>query len=198
MGLTLTSENKNTGIEPDVYSAICYAIYDLATQEPSSDKFKPAHKVALLFELPDLRINIDGKDLPKGMSLIATASLHEKANLRKMLASWRGKDFTEDELKGFELRNVLGKPCRLNIVHNAKGKAVVDSILRAAKGQPDKAENPLVYCDWQANDEIPAHAPEWVVRMIHASQEWRALEQSSAMLNEVHEVDDDKADDLPF
>ena len=31
-----------------------------------------------------------------------------KDDFTKDLAAWRGKDFTADELRGFELKNVLG------------------------------------------------------------------------------------------
>jgi hypothetical protein len=37
-----------------------------------------------------------------------TLSLNEKANLRADLASWRGRDFTPEEIRGFDLKNILG------------------------------------------------------------------------------------------
>lgn len=46
-----------------------------------------------------------------------TLSLNEKANLRKLLASWRGKDFTEAEAKAFDITALIGKACMLNIIH---------------------------------------------------------------------------------
>jgi hypothetical protein len=47
-----------------------------------------------------------------------TASLHEKARLRQDLECWRGRKFSEDELKGFDLEKLLGVNCQLQIIHN--------------------------------------------------------------------------------
>jgi hypothetical protein len=48
----------------------------------------------------------DGK--PMSISKNYTLSLDEKATLRKDLQSWRGRDFSPEELRGFELKNILG------------------------------------------------------------------------------------------
>jgi len=56
----------------------------------------------------------DGKPLvtakgePMSISKNFTLSLAEKATLRLDLQAWRGRPFTADELRGFELKNVLG------------------------------------------------------------------------------------------
>lgn len=66
-----------------------------------------------------------------------TASLNEKASLRKDLQLWRGRSFTAAELQGFELDNVLGVNCQLAIIHQAKGDRVyanVSGILPLPKG----------------------------------------------------------------
>ena len=47
-----------------------------------------------------------------------TNSLFRQAWLRQHLDSWRGKKFTEEELKGFDLEKLLGVNCQLLIVHN--------------------------------------------------------------------------------
>lgn len=49
-----------------------------------------------------------------------TASLGEKANLRKDLQSWRGRAFTEEELKGFDISKLLGVGATISIVHAHK------------------------------------------------------------------------------
>lgn len=46
-----------------------------------------------------------------------TASLHEKAGLTKDLVLWRGKPFTPEERKGFDLEKLLGASCQLQTVH---------------------------------------------------------------------------------
>lgn len=50
-----------------------------------------------------------------------TASLHQKSTLRKDLEVWRGRPFTAEELRGFDLEKVIGIPCNLQVMHNTKG-----------------------------------------------------------------------------
>jgi hypothetical protein len=47
-------------------------------------------------------------------------SLHEKATLRQFLAGWRGRDFNEEELKGFDPRVLIGKGCLLSLIQNGE------------------------------------------------------------------------------
>jgi len=70
-----------------------------------------------------------------------TLSLHEKSTLRKDLESWRGREFTEEELDGFDVEKLIGVPCLLNVVQIKKQAdtfANVASIMRLPKGM-----NPL-------------------------------------------------------
>ena len=66
------------------------------------------------------------------------ASLHEKAGLRKDLEAWRGRPFTPTELLGFDLENVVGVPCTLNVIQKAGSKGGIFSniagIMPLAKG----------------------------------------------------------------
>lgn len=67
-----------------------------------------------------------------------TASLDEKAKIRKHLQSWRGRAFTQQELLGFDMETVVGVPCLLSIVHNSGSKggtfANVEAVMRLTKG----------------------------------------------------------------
>lgn len=47
-----------------------------------------------------------------------TPSLNSKSTLRKHLKSWRGTDFTAEELAGFDIEKLIGVPCQLVIEHN--------------------------------------------------------------------------------
>ena len=66
------------------------------------------------------------------------ASLHEKAGLRKDLEAWRGRPFTNVELQGFDLENVVGAPCMLNVIHKQGSKggtfSNIAGIMPLAKG----------------------------------------------------------------
>jgi hypothetical protein len=68
-----------------------------------------------------------------------TLSLHEKSALRHDLQGWRGREFTDAELAGFDLESVLGVNCILTVIHKKGSKggtfANVNSIAPLMKGQ---------------------------------------------------------------
>ena len=88
------------GLSAGTYVSVCNAVVDLGIQPGSPMYPDPKHKVWIRFEVPDERIEYerDGKKLegPRVISKEYTASMHEKANLRKDLENWRGKAFTDD------------------------------------------------------------------------------------------------------
>jgi hypothetical protein len=61
--------------------------------------------------------NPEKGEQPQAISKEFTLSMHEKSSLRAFLTSWRGKGFTEDEAKAFDVTKLLGVPCMLSIVH---------------------------------------------------------------------------------
>lgn len=100
------------------HPAWCYGLIDLGTQtEQYQGKTTSARKVVLLFEVP---LEKDKEGNPFTVRAKVTASLSDRANLRKWLQSWRGRPFTEEELKKFELSAVVGKGCQLIVIHKPK------------------------------------------------------------------------------
>jgi len=104
--------------------ARCYRIIDLGTQKSEYQgeiKYQP--KIMIQFEVhgedAEGQPITTNKGEPMSISKNYTLSLHEKAGLRKDLQSWRGKEFTDQELKGFELKNLLGAWCMINVVRRA-------------------------------------------------------------------------------
>lgn len=81
------------------------------------------------------------------VSAFYTNSLSEKANLRRDLISWRGRDFTKEELEKFDLQSILGAPCIVSVVINDKGKAKVEGVLKLTKGTeaPDCVNKPYAF-----------------------------------------------------
>ncbi|MBR3001654.1 MAG: hypothetical protein IKF39_11700, partial [Oscillospiraceae bacterium] len=151
--------------------------------------------------LPDERITIDGEDKPRAISESYTLSLNEKANLRAMLESWRGKAFSEEELQGFDITNVLKAPCLVStkIMTSKQGKefAKISSVTRLPKGMevPKDTENPTVVFDITNNDcplEIMEKLPEWVQNRIKESVEYKTRTTSP---DDFIAADDE---DLPF
>lgn len=110
-------------VPPGVYIGRCFSLIDLGTQLSSGQYGeKMQHKLRIGWELfgedeqgQPLTIVVDGKEMPLTISKSYTVSLHEKAALRKDLAAWRGKDFTEEEAKAFDVSKLLGAYCMVNI-----------------------------------------------------------------------------------
>ena len=102
-----------TPVAPGMHLARCYRIVDLGTQTTDfQGQIKHLQKVMLQFEVHGEDDNgkplVTPKGEPMSISKNFTLSLAEKATLRKDLQAWRGREFTADELRGFELKNVLG------------------------------------------------------------------------------------------
>jgi len=131
-----------------VHAAVCIDVIDLGELEVSyAGKTKRQHKIKIIWQIDEDRD--DGK--PFHVQKRYTLSLHEKAGLRKDLESWRGKPFSDTELQGFDVENLLGVAAMLNIVHAvAQGStfANIASIMRLAKGMQAPAVRDYVrVCD---------------------------------------------------
>ena len=82
-----SSGQKSDPVPAGTHHAVCYGVVAVGTQP--SQQYTPRPKVVVAFEIPGERIEIKGKDLPRGISKRYTLSLNEKASLRKDLQSWR-------------------------------------------------------------------------------------------------------------
>jgi hypothetical protein len=102
--------------------AVCCGIADLGTQY-SEQYGNSQRKVMIEWEISG-ETTSDGS--PYYVSQTYTFSTNELAKLRIHLESWRGRAFTEKELNGsvgtdrFELSNILGVGCMLNVIHGQK------------------------------------------------------------------------------
>jgi hypothetical protein len=123
-----------------VYSAVCVRLINMGMQETS---YGLKHQVHLAFEI-DEKME-DGR--PFLMMQNYTMSLNEKARLRLDLQAWRGRTFSPEELKGFDLKSVLGKPLQVSVVHSADGQyANIGSMMPLGRGmQSLTASGGLIY-----------------------------------------------------
>lgn len=181
MALTV-SEGAGTYTPPEqgTYPARLFSLIDLGTQTASWEgKEKPAHKILLQFEITDAENRRDD-GTAHTMSRRFTASLHPKAALRKLLEAWRGRPFTPEELKAFDLKTLLGVPCLVGIIHETKGDktyANLSSIMRLPKGfAPGLDTEPLIHFDLSAPDwTVFAALPSRLQDQISASPEFARL-----------------------
>lgn len=190
-------------IPQGAHLAICTMVADVGMQEGFNGK--PQRKVYLRFEVPDERVEFerDGQ-LIEGPAIIGkmyTLSLSEKANLRRDLENWRGRMFTADELKGFDISKLLGKTCQVMVTHDHKdGKtfANINGIMGTSRDQKDRAatlkpENALVEYSVEDHKQTAFDAlPKWIREKIeHRVSE--PVAQSSPP-----PAADDFEDDIPF
>jgi hypothetical protein len=181
MALTLTESGENFELVPaGTYPARCYRVIDLGTQKVSwQGTESPSKKLLLQWEVldPDARMS-DGR--PFAISKRYTASLNEKAALRKDLESWRGKAFAPEELRGFDVSKLLGQPCLLSVIHvekNGRTYANISALMRAPKGMavPEAVNELLAWDfdrpDWNAFEKFTPQLQE----TLEATPEWAKL-----------------------
>lgn len=183
MGLVAKDSGGKTfdPVPAGVHNAVCYMVMDLGSH--FDKKFaKHTHSVLIGWEIPGERIIIEKEgvkhDLPRAISRKYTISLHEKATLRKDLQTWRGRMFTDEELKGFDIKNILGKSCMIQVIHEKVGEktyANIGAIMPLMKGTPALvAENPLKFYSIEDDrDVIPKDTPQWIIDIIRSSEEWQ-------------------------
>jgi len=118
---------------PGVYSGICIDVIDKGwVQTEYQGETKSQHKVRLVWEI-DCKTS-EGENMVAGRTV--TFSMGKNAKLRELLASWRGRDFTAQELgEGFDLERIVGAPAQI-VVNEFKTKegeqrSFVDNVLKA-------------------------------------------------------------------
>ncbi len=131
------------------YVARCVSVVDIGVQETG---FGPKEKIYIGFEVPGERVKWkDDNGEHEGPAFIGsryTLSISDKSILGQHLTGWRGRPFTEEERAGFDITNVLGATCMINVIHthkNNKTYANIQSIMRLPKGMEcPPAETELV------------------------------------------------------
>jgi hypothetical protein len=171
-------------IPAELHQAVCYGLYDLGSHY--DEKFdKTTHQCVILWEIPGVRLDIekDGEKLnvPRIMSKKYTLSLGERANLRKDLKAWRGRDFTPEELLSFDLKKLLGVNCMIQVVHNSKdGKTYsnIGALIPLIKGfPPKKPETEIQFFSMGESLEIPVYTPKWIKEIIESSNEYKGVQE---------------------
>ena len=201
-----TTEKREFKVAPvGSHLARLYRIIHLGTQKSEyMGQVKMLNKVKFFWELhgDDLKTD-DGKPLIQTRNY--TLSLGDKASLRKDLESWRGKSFTDDELRGFDLRNLLDKWCMVTIQHRTaqNGNTYADAVAITTgpaivqKAVVPQGVNPCVLFDLQKFDqEVFDSLSQGLKDQIMQSAEYR----NTFSKPDVNKLLQDAAieDDVPF
>lgn len=191
------------------YVARCYQMIEIGTvNEFIQGQNKQLTKVRIGWELPtELKVfKEENGEQPLVISKEYTLSLNEKSNLRKMLASWRGKDFTEDQAKSFDITVLIGVPCMLNIIHKPK-KAdpsqvyeEIGSISALPKNfsAPSAILPPFILSYDEFNEERFNSLPDFIKQKMQGSLEYAALKTPNSKHMQPDDINSDDSSDLPF
>jgi hypothetical protein len=204
MALTISESAKMERKLPEAGATVgvLYSLVDLGHQKTNWDnqeKWSP--KVRLTFELPDqldeFEVEEKGKvtkvSKPMVVSIEQTRSLGEKASLRKLLEQWRGQTFTSKELQAFSLKNLLGKPAMLTLIHKTSQQGRQYCAIAGASKLPKGMKAPATTTNDQLYYEIEQgeagqfnDMPDWLQEKIRASKEFAtAAGKSTAIKAEV-------------
>lgn len=128
MSLVIKNERQFTPAPEGIHDAVCVDVVDMGMV---NGPFGPKHKLRIVWEI--------NSQMEDGRNFIVTgfygASLHEKSNLRKTLKSWRGKDFTEEELRSFDMEKLVGVPAQLVLQHNEHDGKTYCNVAAVTKGK---------------------------------------------------------------
>jgi hypothetical protein len=202
--MSLIAKNKGGAdfkpVPAGSHIAICTLVADMGVQP--AGKFKPRSQVYIRWELPAEVVtwkDAEGKEHtgPMVIGKKYTMSLSDKANLRADLESWRGKMFTEQELAGFNIANILGKSCMLGVTHNTVGNktyANISAVMGLPKGTtpPSPSIMPMSYDIDDPDQSTFEKLPNWLQEAIHG----RIMDKGKTIDAQGKEHDFD--DDIPF
>jgi len=192
-----------------MHLARCYRIVDLGTQKTEyMGQVKYLHKVMIGWEIHGT--DDSGKPLkmkderPFAIFKNYTLSWSEKANLRLDLQSWRGKPFTEEEMRRFDLKNILGAWCMLNVIEragqdgktysNVNGVTPVPAIIKQ-NGLPNAVNKNELFNLQDPDMEMFNSFSDHLKKKIESSPEWQ---KRTANVPAPESFSREPSDDIPF
>lgn len=165
-------------IPPGAHAARCSIVAGIGPQH--SPQFGTKPQVILVWDLAGKTVEWEDDQGNKqtgpmrlsGFYNLTLGSSTRPSNLRKLLEGWRGKPFTADEEKGFQLANVAGAACLLMVAHKnrADGSGVVDYVSAASRANnndvPPLPEPAVFFDPWEWDAQAFARLPEWIQQRV--------------------------------
>lgn len=195
-----------------VFIGRCYSLIDLGTQTTTGQfGTKAQHKIRIGWELfgeddtgAPLTVEIDGQEMPMTISKSYTVSLHEKAGLRRDLAAWRGRDFTDEEAAAFDVSKLLGAYCMINVTEsesngktysNVGGITPLPGVIKNNK--PPAIHDNVVFDLDKPDMRVFSKFHEKLQDAIKASPEWAAATGQRTEHSD-YQSSDFAEEDIPF
>lgn len=206
MKLNTTKTKEFELPEAEVYTGALVGIFDLGLQE---SQYGEKHQVHLVFEIDYDKQ--DGKKFLVGNTY--TASLYEKATLRKVAEALLRRSMSDEEAEDFDLFDLLGKACLVDVVHNeGKGKHAgktfvnVKNVSKIMKGQqPYRPTSEIMKYDYSVDGKnIPVNTPKHITQWIQRSKTWLGTVEDEDVADEKEEkvtpnfAPDEDPSEVPF
>lgn len=143
---------------PGSHPAVCCDVVDLGTV---STHFGTYPAVRIVWQIDETQ--------PNGKRYLVMKryknSLHPKSGLSIALTSWRGRAFTDEERRGFDLEKLLGVNCIVSVTHKAndQGGVFVDvsSVSPPMRNQPRmEVEDYIRVCDRTTEAHAAPHSDD--------------------------------------
>lgn len=201
-----------TPVPAGLHLARCYRVIDLGTQETNYEgkrDFKRQLKIVWEIHGNDDDGNpiVTGKGEPMIVTKDYNMTWNDKGTLRKDLQAWRGKAFTEDEQKRFDIKSILDKWCMLNVAHKPKknGSGVyanvvgITPVVASLKASLPKGHNQCgIFMISDPDMEMFETFGKYLKETIQKSPEWKAVQGRQGGQAEPAGAFDDMEDDRPF
>jgi hypothetical protein len=135
-----------------------------------------------------------------------TLSLAEKSTLRKDLQTWRGREFTSEELRGFELKNILGAWAMISVIkstgNNGKEYTNIAAIMQVPPqvkkaGLPQGHNKTGLFSIDEPDMEMFNTFSDGLKKKIQDSPEWNSRDAVSQP-RQGGSGFEDMEDDIPF
>jgi hypothetical protein len=217
MSFYVEDKSNFESVPSGMHLARCYRIIDLGTQKSEyMGQVKYLHKIMLGWEIHGT--NDDGTPLkmrdgrPFAIFKNYTLSWSEKATLRGDLQSWRGKPFTQEEMRRFDLKTVLNAWCMLNVIEragkdgnmyvNVSGVTPVPAMIKK-NGLPDSVNKNELFNLTDPDMVMFNTFSENLKKKIQSSPEWEKLSKKTKTVDDIapkaagSSFDEDDGD-IPF
>lgn len=221
--MAIYAEKNSTQREPieaGLHLARCYKMILIGTVQENmvingKATIKTLKKVRIGWEFPEMLkvFKEENGEQPLVIEQEFTVSMGDKANLRKMLESWRGKPYTDEEAERVDITKLLGQPCMINLTHKkAQNGNVYEQIASVVPVPKQMKCPPQINPNYELNydeawDEKKFEAlPDFIKDKMKTSAEYKALKNpqnnefitDSGQPVEGYDPNVEQLDDLPF
>jgi hypothetical protein len=161
-----------------------YRVIHIGTApEPYMGVMQDMNKILIGFELCDVKKEFTKEKgmEPMTISREFTLSMGKKSNLRKFIEGMYGVALQDEEAYSFDMTNMLGEACLLNVVHKTSSKGTVYALIQSAAPIPkgmavQDMHNPAQNLDYEKFDEkLFESLPNFLKEKIAKTEEFKKM-----------------------